>query len=211
MKFIATSLFIAIVGLLCGCANLPLPLAPAEVDPQLVAVDHALKDDVVKRFLAYVKLNPHIIGMDITAAAKGLEDRAESNRLNLRNTRKLYVANRTDANKTLLLRAKEIVDIDRGIAESALNGQMLPNSQGMGAPFAPPLGVSPPPPAQQTIVVNQQDQIVTAIRELQKTVAQIGHMVWTNQQARIVTNVSATATNIVVTNAVPPAPSIPGK
>lgn len=144
-----------------GCARLGTMLQP-EVDPQIVATDGTLKGAPfdIQSFLNYVKANPHIVGMDTRQSAKGLTKRYESNLLNLKNTRKLYAANRSEENKSWLLRAKETVDRDRGEAVSQLNGNALPD-RGQGAPFAPPIGIGPPqgPPTALDTILGRLDGI----------------------------------------------------
>lgn len=176
MKINLLTGFLAL-SVLTGCAQLGSMLQP-EVDPQLVATDSTLKaaPTDIESFLNYVKANPHIVGKDASVSAKGLTDRYQSNLLNLKNTRKLYAANRTDENLSLLKRAKESVDRDRNEAVSQLNGNTLPE-RGQGAPFAPPQGPVPPPT--QTVVLNQ-GEIVNEIRALKDTVSRGFYMLQTN-------------------------------
>lgn len=206
MKTILT-LSLAIVGLLCGCARLGTMLLP-EQDPHVVSVDGTLKTapNDIERFLSYVQNNQHIASMDSRVAAKGLKERYESNLLNLKNTRKLYLANRTDENKSLLLRAKESVDSDRGVASAHLDGYALPQRQ--GAPFAPPMAIAPPgsPP---TVLDNiferlggiqaEQASQRAELISIRTNLSRVGHAVHsiTNRPDGTVTNA--------------PAPAIPGK
>lgn len=204
MKTIITSLLIAVIGLLCGCANLgSLGTLMQPRDPNVVSAEASASsaEKWVSTFLSYVKANPQLGLMEKGAAedlTRSFDPDLKNLHLTLANYKKYPMANAGP-----LSDAKQRVEAHEGVAKRIMNGGDI---RGQGAPFAPPIGSMPPPPA-QTIVVNQQE-IVRAIAELQRTVAQIGHMVWTNQQARA-TNAQPHMSS--VTNAVPPAPAIPGK
>lgn len=203
MKTIITSILLAVIGLLCGCANLgSLGTLMQPRDPNVVSAEASASsaEKWVSTFLSYVKANPQL-GLMEKGAAEDLTRSFDPDLKNLYGLLALYKKNPM-ANAGPLSDAKQRVEAHEGVAKRIMNGGDI---RGQGAPFAPPIGAMPPPPA-QTIVVNQQDQIVKKLDDLQRTLAQGFHMVWTNQQARA-TNAQPHLPS--VTNSVPPAPPIP--
>lgn len=189
MKTILTALTLAC--LLTGCANLGTMFQPR--DPNIASAEASASsaEKWVSTFLQFVQANPQL-GLGEKAAAENLARSFDPDLRNLYGTLALYQKNPM-ANQQPLQDAIMRVRAHEEVAKRFMNG---PELRGQGAPFAPPMGSMPPGP-ERTIVVNQQDQIVQEIRALKDTVARIGHMVWTNQQAR--------ATNAVKE------PAIPGK
>lgn len=212
MKYIATSFLIAVIGLLCGCANLPDLINPQR-DPVVVSTDAALVGAPlwVNRFLKYEEANPELMGMDARTAADGLRKRFEGNLTNLKNAKAAYGDNRTDSNQSYLRLALEAVLMDQALAQGYLSGTTLPQRH-QGAPFAPPMGFAPPQ-AQPTVLDNiferlggLQAEQTSQRAELQMIRANLGklsHAVWS------ITN-QTTEGNGTVTNKEPPIPQKPG-
>lgn len=211
MKTILTSILLAIVGLLCGCANLPNFINPPR-DPTVASTDAALVGAPlwVTRFLKYEEANPELMGWDARAAAEGLRKRFAGNILNLKNAKTAYLDNRTDENASNLKRILESTLTDQNIAQGYLSGTILPQ-RGQGAPFAPQMGIAPPqgsPTAVDTLferLGGLQERLSAIERNQAADRLAIGHLgkaFWslTNQ---------ATVGNGTVTNKEPPHPQKP--
>lgn len=201
MKYILTALGIALIGLLCGCANLETFLRPPN-DPTLVATDATTQSAQtwVSQFLAYEQANPNVVGLDARTAARNLRERFDGDLKDLLNTKSLYLANPTDANRSRLLMALESVQTAQSIAQGYLGGRILPQ-HGLGAPFAPPLGSGPPPLPQIDLsgLYERFDKQDAKLNNLASTVARIGLMVHS------ITN-QTTEGDGTVTNKPPPLP-----
>lgn len=147
-----TFLSILLVLITCGCTSLDSLVRPP-ADQTLVAADTLLDTAEINidRFLKHERRNRTTLDNTVKSAATGLRERYKINIADLRADRAKYANNRTDANRTKLLLAMELVRSDEGIAASYLNGQAIPGP-GHGYPFAPPLPPLPQSPPQPVFV-----------------------------------------------------------
>lgn len=212
MKTIITSILLAVIGLLCGCANLAQRFLP-ETDPNLINAAATAKssDTVVKSFLAYEAANRNTADNDVKSTARGLEN-FDQELTDLKTLMKMYSKYRSGENLSRLATQTKAVQGARDRAATAMVGG--PVERGQGAPFAPGIASPGEPPTAMDTLFERLDGIraeqVSQRAEMalmRNNIAKVGHMVWTNQQARA-TNAHP---HFPVTNAVPPAPAIPGK
>lgn len=133
--------------LLIGCSK------HDDADQGLVAADTlaVTAPITIDRFLDFEQAHRHAIGMDAQSAARGLRERHGDNLSDLKAIRGMYARNRSEANRTRLQLAMEMVRSEEGVAASYLNGNTLTMARQNGAPFAPPV-IQPIP-----IVVNPVD------------------------------------------------------
>lgn len=205
MKTIILSLTLAVIALLCGCANLGTMLIP-EQDPHLVNAEATAKSSevVVKSFKQYELANRNA-DLDAKQTARSLETFDEE--LNdLKTLQKMYAKYRSGENLTRLISQTQQVQAARDRAATAMVGGPVER----GAPFAP--GIAPPgaPPTTLDTILGRLDGIraeqqsiraeQVATRQEQAAtraaIGQLGKAVWE------LTNTNSAATN---------APPVPGK
>lgn len=193
MKTIILSLTLAIVALLCGCANLATRLMP-ETDPHLVNAEATAKSSevVVKSFRQYELANRNA-DLDAKQTARSLETFDEE--LNdLKTLQKMYAKYRSGENLTRLISQTRQVQSARDRAATAMVGGPIER----GAPFAPPIGSMPPaPPAfDPTGLYERLDAQKRETEALKANMNRLAVRVWE------LSNTNSAATN---------APPVPGK
>lgn len=201
MKYIALSFTLAIIALLCGCANLGTFMQPR--DPNVVSAEASASsaEKWVSTFLGFVQANPQL-GLGEKAAAENLNRSFDPDLKNLYGTLALYKKNPM-ANREPLDLAIQRVTAHEQVAKHFMTG---PDLRGQGAPFAPLTGglvpaIAPPgaPPTAMDAVLSRLDGIraeqVSQGAALKAQIAHGFHMLHTNLAG-------------VNTNAPPP---IPGK
>jgi len=204
MKFILLSLTLAIIALLCGCANLMQPRDPNVVTAQATA---GSAEQWVKIFQRFVAANPQL-GLGEKGAAENLDRSFDNDLKNLYGTLALYKTS-PQANQQALRDAIALVAQHEQVAKYHLNGKDI---RGQGAPYAPSITFpSIASPGQQPTVLDniydrlggiqaEQTSQRAVLTMIQTNLGKQGHAIWS------ITNQLAGATNIV-----PKAPAIPGK
>lgn len=200
MKFILSSLILAIIGLLCGCASLGSLMQPR--DPNVVSAEASASsaEKWVSTFLQFVQANPQL-GLAEKGAAENLERQFDPDLKNLHRTLDNY-RKYPMANQGPLSDARQRVEAHEAVARRLMNGGEI---RGQGAPFAPPLVIGSPgsqPTALDSILerldgirgeqVSQRAEL-TIIRT---NLGRLGHAVW-----------SMTNKTTVTTNAPPKKPN----